>query len=328
MALLPAPAAAETVILRMATAAPDGTAWAREGRSFERDVAELTHDQVHMKWYLGGIAGDELTVLDRIRREQLDGVASAGMLCARLAPSMRALRVVGLFQSRDESAYVTGRLKETFDTEFLRQGFVNLGEMGIGPDIILSRRPVSTMAELQKERLWVWDLDDVYRQTMTAMGMHIVPRPLNSAFSDFEHGVLDGFVAVPTAALAFQWSTQVHYFTGLRPSFLGGCILIAARTFDQLPLEAQKAVRQAAAKTVARMEVIGRQQDDALLGGLFAKQGLKEVPVTETFRGEFFAAAQAAREQLGAKLVPHALLQRVLSLLADYRAVHRAVDAH
>jgi TRAP-type C4-dicarboxylate transport system substrate-binding protein len=319
-------AAAQPVVLRMATAAPEGTAWAREGHSFERDVSELTHGQVHMKWYLGGIAGDELQMLDRIKREQLDGVASAGMLCSRLAPSMRALRIVGLFQSRDESASVTGRLKDTVDTEFARAGFVNLGEMGIGPDIILSRTPVTTMAELQKERLWVWDLDDVYRQTLTAMGMHIVPRPLNSAFADFEQGMLDGFVAVPTAALAFQWSTQVHYFTGLRPSFLGGCIVIASRAFDQLPIEGQKAVRQAAARTVARLEEIGREQDDALLGGLFAKQGVKQVPVSEPFRAEFFALAQAARDNLGDKLVPKALLQRVLSLLADYRAVHRPVE--
>jgi len=324
---LPTVAAADPIVLRMATAAPEGTAWAREGHSFERDVSELTHGQVKMKWYLGGIAGDEMTMLERIKREQLDGVASAGMLCARLAPSMRALRIVGLFQSRDESAYVTGRLKETFDAEFSRAGFVNLGEMGIGPDVIFSRGPIRTMDDLRKERLWIWDLDDVYRQMLTAMGLHVVPRPLASAFADYEHGLLDGFVAVPTAALAFQWSTQVHHFTGLRPSFLAGCILIASRSFDQLPLESQRAVRQAAAQTVARLEVIGRDQDDALLGGLFAKQGLQRVDVSETFRGEFFAAAQAARAELGEKLVPHELLQRILSLLADFRAVHRAVES-
>ena len=73
----------------MGTPAPEGTAWAREGHSFERDIAELTHGQVRMKWYLGGIAGDELQMLDRVRRDQLDGVASAGMLCHRLSPSMR-----------------------------------------------------------------------------------------------------------------------------------------------------------------------------------------------------------------------------------------------
>src|SRR5262249_31582816 len=72
-------ASADVVVLRMATPAPEGTAWAREGHALERDIAELTHGQVRMKWYLSGIAGDEMMMLDRIKREQLDGGASGGM---------------------------------------------------------------------------------------------------------------------------------------------------------------------------------------------------------------------------------------------------------
>ena len=41
---------------------------------------------------------------------------------------MRVMRMVGLFQTRDESAYVAGRLKPLFDEDFRKQGFVNLGE--------------------------------------------------------------------------------------------------------------------------------------------------------------------------------------------------------
>ncbi|HEX4461609.1 MAG TPA: TRAP transporter substrate-binding protein DctP, partial [Polyangia bacterium] len=104
-----------TVVLRFASEAPQGTAWAREGQALERDIAELTHGQVRIKWYLNGIAGDETQMLDRMRRDQLDGVASGGMMCQKLAPSMRVMRIPGLFQSRDESQYVSGRLKEDFD---------------------------------------------------------------------------------------------------------------------------------------------------------------------------------------------------------------------
>jgi TRAP-type C4-dicarboxylate transport system substrate-binding protein len=249
------------------------------------------------------------------------------MLCHRLSPSMRVLRIVGLFQNRDESAYASGRLKETFDAEFLKAGFVNLGEMGLGPDVILSRTPIQTMADLKKTRLWIWDLDDVYRETMTAMGMTVVPRPLESAARDYDQHVLDGFIAVPTAALAFQWSAEARYYTDLRPSFLRGCLLISSRAFDQLPIPGQQAVRQAAARTIARLEEIGRAQDEALLGGLFEKQGLKKQPASPTFRAEFFSLAQQTRDRIGPRIVPEGLLQRVLGLLADYRGVHRSVES-
>jgi TRAP-type C4-dicarboxylate transport system substrate-binding protein len=320
-------ASAEPIVLRMATPAPEGTAWAREGHALERDIAELTRGQVRMKWYLGGIAGDEMTMLDRVKRDQLDGIASGGMLCQKLAPTMRALRVVGLFQGRDESGYVAGRLKDTLDSEFLKAGFVNLGEIGVGPDVIFSRTPIASLADLKKTPLWIWDLDEVYNATLVAMGLRVVPRPLDQAYKAFERGELDGFLAVPTAALAFQWSTEARYYTDLRSSFLRGCLIIASRAYDQLPIDGQQAVRKATARVIARLEEIGREQDDELLGRLFEKQGLQRVPVSETFRAEFFAAARAARERLPARLVPDALIQRVLGLLADYRAVHRTIDS-
>jgi TRAP-type transport system periplasmic protein len=320
-------AQADPIVLRMATVAPAGTAWAREGQAYERDIAELTHGQVRMKWYLGGIAGDEVEILSRIKKDQLDGVASGGMLCMKLAPSMRVLRVVGLFQSRAESAYVSGRLKEVFDKELAQAGFVNLGEMGVGPDIFFTRQPVRSMAELQKTPVWIWDADDVYRQELPAMGLTVVPRPVSSAYRAFENHELDGFLAVPTAALAFQWSTEARYFIDLRASFLRGCLLMTTRAYDELPVEGQHAVKVSAARTIARLEELGRAQDEALLGGLFAKQGLTRVPVTDQFRAELFEAAHAMRDRLGDTLVPASLLQRVLGMLADYRAEHHGNDA-
>jgi hypothetical protein len=50
---------------------------------------------------------------------------------------------------------------------------------------------------------------------------------------------------------------------------------------------------------------------------------VKVVPATEAFRAEFASEAVHARERLGAKLMPQALIDRVLELLSDYRAEHR-----
>lgn len=312
-----------SVLLRFASEAPQGTAWAREGQALERDIADLTHGQVRIKWYLGGIAGDEAQMLDCMRRDQLDGVASGGMMCQKLAPSMRVMRIPGLFQNRDESQYVSGRLKDQFDHEMLHNGFVNLGELGIGPDVLFSRKPISDYAQLRATNTWIWDLDDVYKSALVTMGFSVVPSSLQGAYRTFEDGKIDAFLAVPTAALAYQWSAETRYYSDLRTSFLRGCLIVTSRAFDQLPIEGQHAVKQATARVIVRLEEVGREEDDALLGGLFAKQGLKPVPVSESFRSEFYAAARAMREQLGERLVPAPLLQRVLGLLADYRAERR-----
>jgi TRAP-type C4-dicarboxylate transport system substrate-binding protein len=317
----------ERIVLRFGTIAPDGTAWARLAKSVANALSDATRGQVTGKWYFNGIAGDEMEMAERIRRDQLDGIVSGGMLCQKLSPSMRVLRVIGLFQSRDESAYVAGRLKAQFDEEFRKAGYVNLGSVGVGPDLIFSRAPIRSMAELRKTRMWTWSLDEVFREEWPMLKVPQVPTPINEAFAAYEGHQLDGFFAVPASALAFQWSTEARYMTDLRVSFLRTCILVATRAFDALPLEAQTALQAASARGIVQLEELGRQQDEQLLHGLFEKQGIRVVPVSESFRSEFFAEALAARERLPAKLVRRELLQRVLGLLADFRAEHRLLQS-
>jgi TRAP-type C4-dicarboxylate transport system substrate-binding protein len=316
--------AGEEITLRLASPAPEGTAWAREGRAFARDLEALTHGTVHMKFYLGGITGDELQTAERIRRGQLDAIASGGMLCQRLAPSMRVLRVLGLFQSREESAYVAGRLRQTLDAEFLKSGFVNLGEVGVGPDVFFSRTPIRSIAELKKARLWVWDLDELFKKELSAIGVPVVPLPLEQSAHAFDENKTDGWIAVPTAALAFQWSAQARYYADMRVGFLRGCTLVSAHTFDSMPVGARQALREASAKLIARLEDLGRSQDEALMSGLFERQGLHRVEIPDGFRAEFYDGARAVRERMGDELVPQELLQRVLGMLADFRAEHPA----
>jgi len=318
----------EPIVLRFGTVAPDGTAWARIAKQTTVDLTAATHGQVTSKWYFGGIAGDELQMLARVKKEQLDGIVSGGMLCEKLSPSMRVLRLVGLFQTRDESAYVAGRLKPLFDEDFRKQGFVNLGDVGIGPDLIFSREPVRNMADLKRVKLWTWNLDEVFVATWPMLGMHVVPLPIDEAYRAYESRAVDGFVAVPTAALGFQWSTEARYVTDLRVGFLRACIIISTRAFDPLPLEARNALLNSSATGMTRLEQMGRDSDEQLLGSLFARQGLKTIVADESFRADFFAQARAARDQLAAagKLFKPELLQKVLTMLADFRAEHRMVD--
>jgi hypothetical protein len=56
------------------------------------------------------------------------------------------------------------------------------------------------------------------------------------------------------------------------------------------------------------------------LGGLFERQGIKMVALSQALRAQYFDAARAARERLGDRLLTRALLDDVMRLLADYRA--------
>jgi len=309
-------------VLRFATVAPDGSGWAREIRAFSREVEQRTKGAVAVKVYYGGVAGDELEVAARIERGQLDGTASGGMLCSQAMPSMKVLSVQGVFQDRDEAAYAMDQLSPTLEAEARAAGYELLGFAGLGPSVIFSREPIRSMDDLRSTRAWRWDLHEMAIAMGKEMGLSIVPAPLEEAARAYADGRVDAFIAIPTAALAFQWFSQVKYLTKLPVDYLSGCLLITTSSLDALTEPQRRLVREASAKLMLRIEELGRRQDEQLLGGVFEKQGLVSVPVSAAFRAEFFEAARTARGRIDESIVDPKLIKRVLKILADYRAEH------
>jgi TRAP-type transport system periplasmic protein len=249
--------AADRIVLRLATAAPDATSWAKELRAFGRDVEAATDGQVALKWYMGGVAGDEKEALERIAKQQLDGMAS-GIVCGQVAPSMRAINVPGIVKGRDEANFVSQKLQAVFAGEAQKNGFALLFTAGLGPTMVFSRTPIRTMSELRTIKLWRWELDQWGVMATREMGMPVTAGSLEDAARLYDDGKVDGFTTMPSAALAFQWSTQAKYITPLPVGYVQGCMLLANRAWDRLTQKQRDAVMAAAAKCAHRFEEVGR----------------------------------------------------------------------
>jgi len=319
VALVGGRAAAEPVTLRLASIVPEGTSWARVFRAFARDVETQSKGQVRVKWYLGGIAGDEREVPRRIARGQLDGEA-ASVTCSDIAPSLRVLRVVGMFRRREETHAIIAHLRPQLETEFRRAGYVPLAITWIGSDLAFSREPIRSMDDLKRQRLWIWSLDPVWVAQMKALGIHAVALPVEDAGRAYEEGRIDGFMALPNAALAFQWAARTRYFSNLTLASMASCMFVSSSAMESLPFDSQEAVRAAANKATLHFEDASGAQEDALIGGLFERQGTRRVDASPTFRAQFLETARVAREALPETLVPRALMTKVLGWLSDFRA--------
>jgi TRAP-type C4-dicarboxylate transport system substrate-binding protein len=321
---VPTMAAAEPTRLRISTVSPEGTAWTRELRAFQREIDERTHGDVQVKWYLGAVAGDDPTALERVRHGQLDGIGGS-MICGLLAPTLWTLRVVGLFHNRQEVEFVLGRLKGQIDDEFRKSGFTALSVGVFGADVLFSKKPVRSLADMRAQHWWIWDgwrADKAWALTLPALGVRATPGTLEALAPALTRGEVEGFIAVPSVALGFQWSPLASYFTDLPLSMLPGCLVVANSALDPLPLAEQQAVRDAGAKLRLRWNDTTSALDQTLVDRLFEKQGLKKVPMSPAFRAELDAAARVARQRLGAQLVDPKVLAQVEALLAEYRAAH------
>ena len=57
------------------------------------------------------------------------------------------------------------------DAEAEKAGFQLLGVTTLGQDVLFTRKPVRSLAELRAQRLWRWDGDDIGIATARAMGL-------------------------------------------------------------------------------------------------------------------------------------------------------------
>jgi TRAP-type transport system periplasmic protein len=312
---------ADPTVLRLATIAPDGSSWARELKAFARDVERGTNGAVQVKWYYGAIAGDEAAAMKRIRAGQLDGMAGV-MSCQMLSPSLHVTRLLGLFRTRDEVRHVYSRLLDDLRSEMSRQGFEGIAFAAFGFDILFSRKAVRSMDDLRSIRMWLWDLDYVWNREFPLIGFHGARLPVEQVARAYDHGDIDAIPALPTAALAFQWSAQTRYWLDMPLAFMPACMIVAHRAFDALTVEQRNVITAAGAVASHRFDAAATELDDALLGGLFEKQGIRRIEPSPSFRQEFLETANRLRGELGEDVILQKQLKRVMGWLADYRATH------
>jgi TRAP-type C4-dicarboxylate transport system substrate-binding protein len=311
-------AAAEPVTLKFATIIPDGSEYSRDAKAFARDVEAGTDGRVKVKWVFGAIAGDERQTIERIRRGQLHGAATS-LGCASLAPSLQVFRLPGQFDDRQQARQVMARLRGAVEQELKKNGFALLGMEPFGADIVLSQQPIRSLADLRRARVWLWDQDDVWAAVAPRVGFNPITAPVEGVSHLIEERRIDAVISLPTAALAYQWSSRMSYFTPIQSSYLQACLIVSNRAFDALSIADQTTMRAAGAKAAAHFDKVCESQDAQLLGGLLEKQGLKKIPVSAAFKTEFNTALRAATQQLDDRLIPRALRDRVATWITELR---------
>jgi TRAP-type C4-dicarboxylate transport system substrate-binding protein len=81
--------------LKVATVAPEGSAWMKVMRQIDREVRDATDNAVGFKVYPGGVQGDEAVVLRKVRSGQLHGGGLSGLGLGLIAPETRVMEVPG-----------------------------------------------------------------------------------------------------------------------------------------------------------------------------------------------------------------------------------------
>src|SRR5688572_2513889 len=264
--------------IKIATVAPDGSQWMQQMRAGAEEVKTRTAGRVALKFYPGGVMGNDAQVLRKIRIGQLQGGAfTAGGLGERY-PGLNLYGVPLLFYSLDEVDAIRKQLDPELAAGLEQAGFVTFGFIEGGFANLLSNEPISSVEDMRRKKVWVPEGDPVSFMAMEALGLSPAVLPVTDVLTGLQTGLIDITFASPVAALVLQWHTKVKYITELPISYSMGIFAIEKNAYSALSGADQQILREVMSGYIVGLDREARD-DNRRAAEVLASSGLQKVTV-------------------------------------------------
>jgi TRAP-type C4-dicarboxylate transport system substrate-binding protein len=312
-------APAQGAEIKIATVAPEGSSWMKDLRTAGQEIGKRTGGRVQLKFYGGGIQGNDKKVLRKIRIGQLQGGVFTSNGLAERYPDITLYGVPMLFENQAEVDYVRERLDPVLAKGLAEAGFESYGFAGGGFAYLMSGRPVGRLEELRGQKIWVPDGDRSSFLTMQALDLSPVVLPITDVLTGLETGLIDIVATPPVGAVVLQWYTKTRYITSLPLSYTMGLMAIDRRALRDVSPEDQAALREVMTALYRRLD---RQnvQDNLKAEEALRSNGLRFVVPEAEEVPRWRNAVAGATERLATEgVVSPELLKQVRALVQEYR---------
>jgi TRAP-type C4-dicarboxylate transport system substrate-binding protein len=267
---------ANAATLKIATIAPEGSAWMKEMRAGATEIQERTEGRVQIKFYGGGVMGNSSKVLGKIRIGNLHGGAFTPSALQKIYPDISLYGLPLTFESVEEVAYVRARLDKIIQDGLEKAGYVNFGFASGGFAVIMSNNPVKGLGDLKGKRVWVPEGDTISYSTMQALSLSPVTLPLTDVLTGLQTGLIDIVAMSPVGALVLQWHTKVKFITDMPLVYTMGFMAIDKRAFKKIDVADQQIVREVMTRTYADLDEVSLSDNVEAMQALL-NTGIKRV---------------------------------------------------
>jgi len=311
--------AADPVAIKFATVAPEGSTWMNTMKELEKTIRERTQGQVAFRVYAGGVAGDELDALRKIRIGQLQSAAFSGVGFGQILPSVRVLDLPFLFRNDKEIDSIHRELEGFFADQFRQKDFELLSWAEVGNVHLFSHEPIRRVGDLAKLKVWTWSGDPIAKETFSAMGTNPIPLAITDVTTALNTGMIDTVYAPPLGAIALQWNVYTKYMTTLPLAHSTGAVLISKAFAQKIPAEHFKIIKDEFHRSMERLTIELRKQTVESIV-LLEKGGMKILPMPQDAdRKDFYSVHDQVAQALTGRLYSKDVLDKVYGLLKKNR---------
>jgi|Deesub1362B_J571_1020462.scaffolds.fasta_scaffold02692_4 TRAP-type C4-dicarboxylate transport system substrate-binding protein len=305
--------------IKFATLAPEGSTWMNVMREFDAELRKQTNGEVGFRIYAGGVLGDEKDVLRKMRIGQVHAAGFTGVGMGEILPEVRILDAPFLFRNYDEVDLIYDKFYDHFASGFEKKGYILLGWAEVGFVHVFSKVKVSTLEELRKIRMWVWEGDPVAEATFKAFGIQPIPLSVIDVLTALQTNMVDAVYTSPLAAIALQWFTKVKYMMEVPLADAAGAVLISRRMFNRIPEQHRTILTRLAREYMRKLTLLSREDNRKAIETL-KQNGIQLIPKPDeqTLQGFYTTAAKARRALVG-RYYSEELLNEIETTLEEFR---------
>jgi TRAP-type C4-dicarboxylate transport system substrate-binding protein len=274
---MPAPRAAEPVVVKLATIAPKSSVWHSILQEMGDAWQKSSKGAVVLRIYPGGVAGDDSDVVRKLRLGTLNAAFLAtGMI--DINRDLIALQIPMAYASYEEFDCVVEQMLPAIDAGYSEKGFVLLGLTDGGFVQFFTKTPMRTPDDLKGMKLFVWAGDDLYVELWKRAGFNPVPLPATEISTALQTGLVNVVTTTPQASVLLQWFLHVKYMTRLNWAILVGGLVVSRKTWDKIPAELRPALLDAAHAAARRLRDVSRRSSPQDIEAM-KKRGLNVVEI-------------------------------------------------
>lgn len=286
--------------IKIATLAPEGSAWMRELRTAADEVGKGSDGRVQVKFYPGGVMGNDAVVLRKMRLGQLQGGVLTSSELSQIYPDAPVYSLPFLFEDWNDVQQARAAVDPLLAKGFQERGLRMLGISGVGFAYLMGDRPLRTRADMAGIKLWVPQNDVIAIRTFEAAGVSPIPLPIGDVFTSLQTGMVDTVANTPSGAIALQWHGKLGHMVDLPLTFVMGYLVLDEKAWKRLSPADQQLLAKAFGAAAARMDATVNRDNLAALEAL-KKQGLKVSELTPEEEARWRAAGAGVIADMEAK---------------------------
>lgn len=305
--------------IKLGTIAPKNSVYHEVLLRLRQEWRDISGGSVNLTIYPGGVTGDEVTMIRKMRAGQMQAALISGSGMSLLEEGISALQVPLMFKSLDEFDYVRAKLAPTLEKRLEAKGYRVLAWGDAGWAYFFAVKEFRTLDELRQMKLYTSKGNAEMLRLYSEFGFRAVPLDLTELQANLETGLVEVFAVPPLVAAGYQWFASAPNMLNMRFSPIVGALLIHEQVWQRIPEDQRIPMEQAAQRAAQEIQDSVRAQEETAINEM-QKYGLRVIDPEADLVAEWNREIEEAYPGLRGRYAPADLMDEALRWRDGFRA--------